>query len=138
MNNLKDISQMVEIAIRNDLECNGPIAQQMSNIFGIRRTGSGGGVDVTTLMDKEKKITSIEDSKMNQKNSAQTVYDAIKDKVKFDNKWKLLDLNPEELRNVIRAGLESGDIAIQGDIFGVEEQISKEIMLSNRFKNRTI
>lgn len=95
-------------------------------------------IDVTTLIDKEKKIISIEDSKMNQKNSAQTVYDAIKDKVKFDNKWKLLDLNPEELRNVIRAGLESGDIAIQGDIFGVEEQISKEIMLSNRFKNRTI
>lgn len=130
---------MVEIAIRNDLERNGPMAQQMSNIFGIRRTGSGGGVDVTTLMDKEKKIISIEDLKMNQKNSAQTVHDAIKEKVKRETWFKLImELDEKQLKNVIRAGLDSGDIVIQGDIFGIEEQISKEIMLSNRFKNQTI
>lgn len=111
----------------------------MSNIFGIRRTGSGGGVDVTTLMDKEKKIISIEDSKMNQKNSAQTVHDAIKEKVKRETWFKLImELDEKQLKNVIRAGLDSGDIVIQGDIFGIEEQISKEIMLSNGFKTSTI
>lgn len=96
-------------------------------------------VDVTTLIDKEKKIISIEDSKMNQKNSAQTVHDAIKEKVRRATWDKLIiELDEKELKNVIRAGLASGDIVIQGDIFGIEEQISKEIMLSNRFKNPTI
>lgn len=79
------------------------------------------------------------ENKMNQKNSAQTVHDAIKEKVKRETWFKLImELDEKQLKNVIRAGLDSGDIVIQGDIFGIEEQISKEIMLSNRLKNPTI
>ena len=139
MNDLKNISQRLEIAIRNDLACNGPMAQQMANIFGLRRSGSGGGIDVTTLMNAEKKIISIKDSEMSKKTSAQTVHDAIKEKVKRETWTKLMiELDEKQLKNVIRAGLDSGDIVIQGDIFGIEEQISKEIMLSNRFSNQAI
>lgn len=139
MNDSKVFSRMIERVIRNDLVSNGPMAQQISNIFGLRRNGSGGGIDVTVLVDGNKKIIPIEDSKMNKKNSAQTVHDAIKEKVKHATWIKLImELDEKQLKNVIRAGLDSGDIVIQGDIFGIEEQISKEIMLSNRFKNPTI
>lgn len=130
---------MIEVAIRNDLACNGPMARQMANIFGLRRSGSGGGVDVTTLLDAEKKIISIKDLEMSKENSAQTVHDAIKEKVKRETWIKLMvELDEKQLKNVIRAGLDSGDIVIQGDIFGIEEQISKEIMLSNRFRHQAI
>lgn len=83
-------------------------------------------------------IEKTKDQKMNQKNSAQTVYDAIKEKVKRETEWQLLNLSHEEFRNVIRSGLKSGDVVIQGDLLGIEEQISKEIMLSKRFENPTI
>lgn len=137
MDHTKNFSRMIEVAIRNDLACNGPMAQQMSNIFGLRRSGGGGGIDVTTLNDADKKIISIEDLEMSKKTSAQTVHDAIKEKVKRETWIKLMvELDEKQLKNVIRAGLDSGDIVIQGDIFGIEEQISKEIMLSNRFINR--
>lgn len=76
---------------------------------------------------------------MSKKTSAQTVHDAIKEKVKHETWIKLMmELDEKQLKNVIRAGLDSGDIVIQGDIFGIEEQISKEIMLSNRFRNQAI
>lgn len=137
MDHTKNFSRMIEVAIRNDLACNGPMAQQMSNIFGLRRSGGGGGIDFTTLNDADKKIISIEDLEMSKKTSAQTVHDAIKEKVKRETWIKLMvELDEKQLKNVIRAGLDSGDIVIQGDIFGIEEQISKEIMLSNRFINR--
>lgn len=137
MDDTKNFSRMIEVAIRNDLACNGPMAQQMSNIFGLRRSGGGGGIDVTTLNDADKKIISIEDLEMSKKTSAQTVHDAIKEKVKRETWIKLMvELDEKQLKNVIRAGLDSGDIVIQGDIFGIEEQTSKEIMLSNRFINR--
>jgi hypothetical protein len=92
------------------------------------------GIDVTTLNDADKKIISIEELEMSKKTSALTVHDAIKEKVKRETWIKLMvELDEKQLKNVIRAGLDSGDIVIQGDIFGIEEQISKEIMLSNRF-----
>lgn len=134
MADTKIFSQMIQTAIRNDLACNGPMAQQMANIFGLRRSGSGRGIDVTTLNDADKKIISIEDLEMSKVTSAQTVHDAIKEKVKRETWIKLMvELDEKQLKNVIRSGLDSGDIVIQGDIFGIEEQISKEIMLSNRF-----
>ncbi len=84
-------------------------------------------------------IEKTKDQKMNQKNSAQTVHDAIKEKVRRATWDKLIiELDEKELKNVIRAGLASGDVVIQGDIFGIEEQISKEIMLSKRFENIAI
>lgn len=89
--------------------------------------------------DKEKINIQILEGNMSQKNSARTIYDAIKAKAKRDTEFKLIhELTADELKNVIRSGLSSGDIVIQGDIFGVEEQLSKEIMLSNRFKNQAI
>ena len=137
MNDLKNISQIIEIAIRNDLACNGPMAQQMANIFGLRRSGSGGGIDVTTLMNAEKKIISIKDSEMSKENSARTVYDAIKAEVKFATHRKLGFMSPEEFKNVVLSGIRNGSIVIQGDLLGIEEQISKEIMLSNNLQSFT-
>lgn len=84
-------------------------------------------------------LIKIKEKIMSKKTSAQTVHDAIKEKVKRETWTKLMiELDEKQLKNVIRAGLDSGDIVIQGDIFGIEEQISKEIMLSNRFRNQTI
>ena len=94
-------------------------------------------IDETMPSDGDKKNINIQilEGNMSQKNSARTVYDAIKEKVVIKTKNKLLFMRDEEFRKVVLAGINNGSIVIQGDFLGIEEQISKEVLLSNNLKN---
>jgi hypothetical protein len=88
-----------------------------------------------TLIQHE--LIKIKEKIMNKEYSARTVYDAIKSEVSFKTHRKLGFMSPEEFKNVVLAGIKNGSIVIHGDLLGIEEQISKQIMLSNNLQSFT-